>query len=281
MTQSYYANMSIPNPPLSEQKAIADFLDEKCGDIDRAAAGLERQMETLREYKKSLISETVTKGLDKKAELKDSGIPWIGKIPKDWKVIPVYSYFKERKCINYKGAESNLLSLSYGNIIRKDKNTNEGLLPANFLGYNVVEPGNIVLRFTDLQNDKRSLRTGLVKERGIITSAYVTLEAYKDLCPSYFHYLLHAYDIKKVFYNLGAGVRQSLNYTEFSKLRIFSPPLSEQKAIADFLDQKCAAIDQILAGKEKQLALLQEYRKSLIYEYVTGKKEVPYEPDSQ
>ena len=143
-----------------------------------------------------------------------------------------------------------------------------------FNTYNIVEAGDIIIRPTDLQNDKRSLRTGLVKERGIITSAYIDLMPKGEVNSEYYHYLLHSYDIQKVFYNMGNGVRQGLNYSEFSKLMIFSPPLNEQKQIADYLNSKCSEIEAIIGNKKEQLELLEEYKKSLIYEYVTGKKEV-------
>lgn len=202
-------------------------------------------------------------------QMKESGLPWIGIIPNRWNTHPVYYYFMEHKHKNHIGIEQNLLSLSYGNIIRKDINTNEGLLPENFNSYNIVKNGDIVLRLTDLQNDKKSLRTGLVKERGIITSAYVTLRPIKELSSTYFHYLLHAYDVSKVLYNMGSGVRQGLNYEELCKLMLIEPPLDEQKRIADFLDAKCIEIDNLIADIEKQIESLEQYKRSTIAEAVT------------
>lgn len=208
-------------------------------------------------------------------EMKDSGIEWIGKIPRNWEIHPLYCYFNERKNRNFDLRECNLLSLSYGNIIKKDINTTGGLLPASFNTYNIVKELDIIIRPTDLQNDKKSLRTGLVKEQtGIITSAYIALKPRECMYSKYFHYLLHSYDVMKVFYNMGNGVRQGLNYSEFSKLILVSPPLQEQQKIADFLDHKCSEIDQTISEKQQQLETLAEYKKSLIYEYVTGKKEV-------
>ena len=261
-------------PPLSEQKAIAGFLDEKCGEVDALIGDMRQEIETLEQYKRSVITEAVTKGLHPAAPMKDSGIEWVGEIPENWEIHPMYYYFCERKRKNSLGKESNLLSLSYGRVIRKDINTNEGLLPENYNGYNIVEQGDIVLRLTDLQNDKKSLRTGLIREKGIITSAYVTIMSIKDVCASYFHYLLHAYDIMKVFYNMGNGVRQGLNYDELCKCVLISPPLAEQQEIAEYLDKKCADIDAIIADKQSQIETIESYKKSLIYEYVTGKKEV-------
>ena len=184
--------ITIPTPPLSEQKRIADFLDAKCAEIDALTADIQTQIDTLEQYKRSVITETVTKGLNPNAEMKDSGIEWVGRIPAHWPIHPVYSYYGERKNKNRLGKEDNLLSLSYGRVIRKDINTNDGLLPESFNTYNIVEAGDIIIRPTDLQNDKRSLRTGLVKEHGIITSAYIDLCPLKQVDSRYFHFLLHS-----------------------------------------------------------------------------------------
>lgn len=274
MTQSTYNNFRVPLPSSDEQNRIVNYLDSKCSEIDAISADIQKEIETLEQYKRSVITEAVTKGLNPDVEMKDSGIEWVGNIPAHWDVRPLYYYFAERKKKNYLGQEQNLLSLSYGKVIRKDINTSEGLLPDSFNGYNIIEPGDIVLRLTDLQNDKRSLRTGLVKEHGIITSAYVTLKAAKEVVPEYFHYLLHAYDVMKVLYNMGNGVRQGLNYSELSKMHIVAPPFDEQKNIAARLDCVCKGIESIIASKKQQLAVIDSYKKSLIYEYVTGKKEV-------
>lgn len=267
----------LPIPAYSEQQSIANFLDNKCSELDALMADIEAEISTLEEYKKSKITEAVTKGLNPNVEMKDSGVEWIGEIPKGWKVHPVYNYFVEGKSSNYRIQEQNLLSLSYGKIIKKDINTNGGLLPMSFNTYNIVDAGDIIIRPTDLQNDKRSLRTGLVGQKGIITSAYIDLKPKKGINSKYYHYLLHSYDISKVFYNMGNGVRQGLNYSEFAKLLLLEPPVEEQKQIVDFLDTKCSEIDFIISDKKQQLEVLAEYKKSLIYEYVTGKKEVPHE----
>lgn len=202
-------------------------------------------------------------------EMKDSGIAWVGIIPSHWIIHPVYYYFDERKNKNKFGQEDNLLSLSYGKIIRKDINTSEGLLPESFNTYNIAEKGDIVIRPTDLQNDKRSLRTGLVQERGIITSAYICLKPIKDIDSRFFNYQLHSYDVIKVFYNMGNGVRQGLNFSEFSHLLAFEPPLDEQKCIADYLDAKCAEIDALAADIQAQIDTLEQYKRSVITEAVT------------
>jgi type I restriction enzyme S subunit len=268
-------NVFLPVAPIKMQHQISSYLDAKCTEIDSLSADIQSQIDTLEQYKRSVITEAVTKGLDKNVEMKDSGITYVGKIPSLWNIHPIYYYFSERKNKNRLGQEQNLLSLSYGKIIEKDINTNEGLLPESFNTYNIVEPGDIIIRPTDLQNDQRSLRTGLVKEHGIITSAYLDLMPIREINTEYYHYLLHAFDVMKVFYNMGNGVRQGLNFSEFSRLMVFEPSLAEQNAIVDYLNDKCAQIDTVISEKQKQLSTLDAYKKSLIYEYVTGKKEVP------
>lgn len=261
-------------PPLLQQQTIANFLDKKCAEIDRLCAQIQREIDVLEEYRKSIITKAVTKGLNDNVSMKDSGIAWVGKIPKDWKIKPIYTLFKERKNKNDKGKEQNLLSLSYGNVIRKDINKLGGLLPNSFNTYNIVEKNDIIIRPTDLQNDKRSLRTGLVKEHGIITSAYIDLAPLKNTYSAFFHYQLHAYDIEKVFYNMGNGVRQGLNYNEFKKLRLIVPPENLIKVITDYLDKKTSQIDKVVSQKQKQLSILADYKNSLLFEYVTGKKKI-------
>ena len=202
-------------------------------------------------------------------EIKDSGIPWIGEIPKEWQVNMLSSLFDEHKQKNKDLAETNLLSLSYGKIVRKDINTKEGLLPESFDGYNIISRGDIVFRLTDLQNDKRSLRTGLCLEKGIITSAYVTIRERKPLNSSYFHYLLHSYDLCKVFYGMGDGVRQGMNYSDLRKLLVLHPTLAEQQRIAEFLDRKCAEVDEMIGLQEQIIEELKAYKQSVITEAVT------------
>lgn len=201
--------------------------------------------------------------------MKDSGIEYIGLIPSEWGIHPLYCYFGERKNKNYRLQEKNLLSLSYGNIVRKDIDTAGGLLPTSFNTYNIVEAGDIIIRPTDLQNDKRSLRTGLVTEKGIITSAYIDLKPYDGVNSSYFRYLLHAFDVMKVFYNMGNGVRQGLNYEEFSKLIVFEPTMEEQSKIVAYLDSKCAEIDALSADIQSEIDTLEAYKRSVITEVVT------------
>jgi type I restriction enzyme S subunit len=192
-------------------------------------------------------------------------------VPEHWGETITSALFMDNKKKNKGTRETNLLSLSYGNIIKKDINTNDGLLPETFEAYQIVYSGYIILRLTDLQNDKRSLRVGHVNEKGIITSAYTGLRKKSEAveCSKYFYYLLHTYDIIKVFYGMGGGVRQSLNFNELRKLRLLLPLPEEQRAIATFLDRETGRIDALLAKKERQIELLREKRAALISHAVT------------
>ena len=202
-------------------------------------------------------------------EMKDSGIAWIGAMPRAWKMNTIAQIFLQVKCKNTGLQEKNLLSLSYGKVKRKSIDTVEGLLPESFDGYNIIEKDDIVLRLTDLQNDHTSLRVGLAEEQGIITSAYLTIRNRSNFCPKYLYYYLHSFDIAKGFYGMGAGVRQGLNWDGVKWLKILAPSVPEQDRIAAFLDAQCAEIDTVL---EKTRASIEEYQKlkqSVITQAVT------------
>ena len=163
----------------------------------------------------------------------------------------------------------NLLSLSYGRIISKDINGVSGLLPASYDTYQIVEEGNIVLRLTDLQNDQKSLRVGLCTQEGIITSAYLALQPRVTVLPAFLYLLLHAADIMKVFYSMGNGLRQNLNWGELRKLSCVLPPLAEQRAIVSYLDSKVGQIDSYVAKQTQQIELLKELKQAVIANAVT------------
>lgn len=202
------------------------------------------------------------------SEMKKRSVEWIGEIPEQWETKYLFQIASQVKCKNINGQETNLLSLSYGKIKRKNIETTEGLLPASFEGYNIVEPGDIVLRLTDLQNDHTSLRVGKVRERGIITSAYVTLRPFQGES-QYLYYALHAYDLKKGFYGMGAGVRQGLTFTEAKMIEIPFPAMEIQLAIADYLDEKCGAIDEIIEQAKATIEEYKAWKSSVIFEAVT------------
>lgn len=207
--------------------------------------------------------------MEQYTQMKSSGVSWIQDIPSTWGIRALFQLAEQVKNKNKDLSEQNLLSLSYGRIKRKDINSPDGLLPASFDGYNIIEANDIVLRLTDLQNDHTSLRVGQAKERGIITSAYTTLRPSPLVNPQYLYYVLHAYDLIKGFYGMGAGVRQGLNYDEVKTIRIPFPTIDEQKRIVYFLSYQVEQIDLII--EEAQL-MIEDYKKwkvSTIYEAVT------------
>lgn len=201
--------------------------------------------------------------------MKDSGVEWIGEIPADWNIRKIFQVFTQVKNKNQGMAETNLLSLSYGKIKQKNIETSFGLLPESFETYNIIDKNDIVLRLTDLQNDQKSLRVGLSTQRGIITSAYVTMRAKNPRMAPYLYYLLYTFDIEKGFYGMGDGVRQGLNWDELKHLSFVLPELEEQQKIAAFLDEKCGAIDEIIVKTEQSIEEYKKLKQSVITEAVT------------
>lgn len=267
-------NLPLVYPVYELQEQIAKFLDHKVSQIDSIIHLTKQSIEEYKKYKQSLITKVVTKGLDPNVKMKDSGIEWIDEIPEHWEVGLLGQVFHQVKNKNINLEETNLLSLSYGNVIKKDINTTDGLLPDNFSGYNIIQQGDIVLRLTDLQNDHKSLRVGLCTEKGIITSAYVTIRRNIDISSKFAYYFMHSFDIYKGFYGMGAGVRQGLNYNGIKKFQFAFPSIEEQYEIVGYLEAITKKIDEAVNKKEILVSELESYKKSLIYEVVTGKKEV-------
>ena len=207
--------------------------------------------------------------MEKYSKYKNSGVKWIGKIPEHWEVKLLSQMATLHYLSNKDVHHQNLLSLSYGRIINKDINGVSGLLPASYDTYQIIEGGNIVLRLTDLQNDQKSLRVGLCTQEGIITSAYLALQPRVTVLPAFLYLLLHTADIMKVFYSMGNGLRQNLNWGELRKLSCVLPPLAEQRAIVSYLDGKVGQIDTYIAKQTQQIELLKELKQAVIANAVT------------
>lgn len=266
--------IQIPVPALEEQQAIADFLDEKVTKIDEIIADTKLSIEKLKDYKHSIIAEAVTKGIEPESELMDSNVTWMGKVPSSWKKFMIGQLFEQVKEKNEGMIENNLLSLSYGKIKRRSIESSDGLLPSSFEGYNIIEKDDIVLRMTDLQNDHKSLRQGISTERGIVTSAYITMRAKQIIEPRFVYYQLFGFDINKGYYGMGSGVRQGVNWNDIKKLPLLLPNVAQQKVIVDYLDEKSNQIETLISEKDSLISKYEDYKKSMIYEYVTGKKQV-------
>ena len=206
---------------------------------------------------------------------KDSGVKWIGEIPEHWEMYKLKYLFKLNKNKNIGNKCNTILSLSYGKIkIKKD--LNEGLTPESYESYQLLSTGDIVIRSTDLQNDHTSLRTGLVKIEGAITSAYIGLKNLDmSLCDSrFYHYFLHDWDITKAIYNQGKGLRQCLNWDDIKNMLMPVLGISEQTAIANILDSVTSKIDTSISQCNKMISLLQERKQIIINDVVTGKVKV-------
>lgn len=272
-----FAKLMVYSPSNTEQQKIADFLDRECGKIDGLKADIQAQIDTLEQYKRSVITEAVTHGLNPSAPMKDSGIPWVGEIPEEWKCLPIRALFVENKNKNKFGKETKALQFKYGKIVpKKNFDPEENYVAETVLNYNIVDCGMIVLNGLNLNFDFVTKRIALVTEKGIITSAYMSFYPLDKnrVLSEYANYLLKSYEHCTAFHNMGGGVRKILNFDEFKRQYFILPPIDEQHEIADYLDNKCAEIEQIIADKKSQIETLDGYKKSLIYEYVTGKKEV-------
>ena len=206
--------------------------------------------------------------------LKDSCVPWLGEVPEHWRQVPGRACYRERHVPNTGLIETTILSLSYGRIVVKSVDKLHGLVPASFETYQIVELGDIIIRPTDLQNDWNSLRFGLSRNRGIITSAYLCFHTTDLLTREYGHLLLHTYDLSKVFYGLGSGLRQNLDWTDFKYLPCLVPPLPEQAAIVRFLEHADRRIRRYIRAKQKLISLLEEQKQAIIHEAVTGQIDV-------
>lgn len=272
-----FANTLALLPPLVEQKYIANYLDIQCSEIDATAEDIQKEISLLEDYKKSVITEAVTKGLNPDAEMKDSGVKWIGEIPVNWQAVNPRWLFAQRKDRAKKGMEQYTASQKYGVISQKDYMNRIGgsivTVQKDFDILKMVCEGDFVIHM-------RSFQGGLEysEHTGSISSAYVMLIPQKNTGECrYFKWLFKSASYINALQSTSNLIRdgQAMRYSNFIQIIIPYPPLDEQQQIADFLDTKCSEIDAIIADKKRQRGILAEYKKSLIYEYVTGKKEVP------
>lgn len=261
--------LSIPFPAIGEQQRIAEFLDGECGKIDGLKADIQAQIDTLEQYKRSIITEAVTHGLNPSAPMKDSGIPWVGKTPEYWKVGRIGGLYELR---NQKVSDKDFMPLSV---------TMKGILPQLETAAKTNDGDNRKLvRVGDFAINSRSDRRGscgISDYDGSVSLINTILKPRNRMNAKYYNWLFHTPMFADEFYKWGHGIVDDLwttNWSEMKRISIPLPPLDEQQEIADYLDNKCAEIEQIIADKKTQIETLDGYKKSLIYEYVTGKKEV-------
>ncbi len=241
-------------PPLTIQKRIADFLDEKCRKINSLKNDIEKQIETLEQYKKSVITEAVTKGMNPNVKMKDSGIEWIGEIPEHWNVKKIKYIFKIKKDIAGKDGYT-VLSITQKGIKPKDLTKNEGQIAESYINYQLVNIGDFAMNHMDLL-------TGWVdvsQYKGVTSPDYRVFVFLKPdkFSAQYYLYIMQMCYANRIFYSLGQGVsgmgRWRLPADEFLNFLVPIPSLEEQKEIANYLDSKCASIDEIIKKNSSSL----------------------------
>ena len=254
-------------PPDNEQQAIADFLDKECAQIDSIAADLEKQIALLQQYKKSLITETVTKGLDKSVPMKDSGVEWIGKIPAHWKAkrlkYVMNNFDAQRKAIEAqnRSQDGEILYDYYGASGAIDKIDDYIFDETSIL---IGEDGaNLVLRNLPLIY----IATG---KYWVNNHAHIL----RPKSESDLYYMAHQMEIIDYSQFITGSAQPKLSQENLNNVFLVVPPLNEQQCIASYLEEKISCIDTIVCKKQEQLSTIQQHKKSLIYEYVTGKKRV-------
>ena len=261
-------------PPFAEQQRIAEFLDRECGKIDGLKADIQAQIDTLEQYKRSVITEAVTHGLNPSAPMKDSGAGWMPLIPLHWKADKLKFHLRQRGIKNQIDKQVLSLYREYGIVPKDSRDDNHNVTSEDVSDYRYVRVGDFVV-------NKMKAWQGSVavsNYEGIVSPAYFVYEFSDDLINKrYFHYLMRNKTYATEFRRLSGGIREGqwdLPSEALNNTSILLPPLDEQQEIADYLDNKCAEIEQIIADKKSQIETLDNYKKSLIFEYVTGKKEV-------
>ena len=276
LNQDLINNATIIFPPLAEQQKIADYLDKVCGEVDEMVTLQETMIEELKAYKQSVITEAVTKGLNPNAPMRNSGIDWIGEIPEHWEVRRIGRLFKLRDEKNYKPMEEvQLLSLYTGiGVFPHGEQEERGNKAVTVEGYKVVHKNDIVVNIILAWMGA----IGVSDYDGVTSPAYdVYIPDFTKVVPHYFHYVFRTKGIAAECYKYGRGImmmRWRTYSSEFKQISVPYPSIEEQQQIASYLDAKCSEIDSLIALKQAKIEELKEYKKSVIYEYVTGKKEV-------
>jgi type I restriction modification DNA specificity domain protein len=255
-------------PPKDEQEKIASYLDEKIAKIDASISGKEKLIELLKEQKQIIINDAVTKGLNKNAKFKNSGVEWLGKIPSHWEVVKFKHLFYEKRKIY--DINLNCGSISFGKIVEKD---DDRIPLSTKASYQVLNKGEFLINPLNLNYDLKSLRIGLSELDVVVSSGYIVIKNKVDINKKYFNWLLHIYDIL-FMKTLGAGVRQTLNFNDIGKTLLVLPPKDEQEKIVEYIENKISKIDKLLNLEQECIKSLKEYKASLIDSVVTGKVKV-------
>ena len=266
-----FGGLFIPVASIDEQHRIADFLDAKCAEIDALTADIQTQIDTLEQYKRSIITETVTKGLNPNAEMKDSGVQWIGNMPAHWDVIRgkyILRYMQKP----VREDDGVITCFRDGEVTLRSNRREDGFTMSDKeIGYQGIDVGDLVVHGMD----GFAGSIGISDSRGKASPVLNVLET--DQNKRYIMYYLRSMAYSDVFLALATGIRVrscDLRWNKLAELSYPVPPLNEQNAIVKHIDSVLSKADAVIADKKAQLATLDEYKKSLIFEYVTGKKEV-------
>lgn len=277
LNQDLINNAYVPFPPLAEQARIAAFLDRKCAEIDSVIADTQRTIEEYKKLKQSVITQAVTKGIRGERPMKDSEIEWVGQIPSEWDVVRIKTLFDYRNERNNKPLEEvNLISLytDKGVVQHCDLEETTGNKASNADGYKLVYQDDIVVNIILCWMGA----IGRSSYSGVTSPAYDVYSPKPKTNSEFYHYYFRTSGFSGDCYKYGRGImamRWRTYSDEFRALQVVCPSVEEQDEIVAYLDEKCDAIDRIIAAKQQLIAEMEVYKKSVIYEYVTGKKEVP------
>lgn len=260
-----FGNQFLAIPPLDEQERIVDYINAKSAKIDSYIAEREKELQVLSELKQSQIANAVTRGLDPHAPMKDSGIPWIGMIPKHWDVVKISQLFRERK---EKVSDKDYPALSV---------SKQGITPQLETAVKTDDGDNrkkvCIGDFVVNSRSDRKGSCGVSQYDGSVSLINIVLEPREEICGVYFHHLFRSNDYIEEFYRLGRGIVADLwttRYSEMKNIFVPLPPLEERSAIVDFINAKCEQIGCMIAGLESEVANLKEYKQRMIADAVTG-----------
>lgn len=270
-------NITVIVPPIEEQKKISDYLDEKCNNIDSLISELKKQIEILKEYKRSVITEAVTRGLNPNAPLKDSGIEWVGEIPTHWKSIQIKHLFSivsgatpNSNADNWNG---DILWITPADYKTKDKFVSGGKRNISKQGFltcstSIIPKGSIIF------SKRAPIGTVAINTEELCTNqGCLSCISKINTCNDFFYYVMSIGT--EYFKLLGSGTTfKEISMNVFANCKLPFPPIEEQEKISTYLDEKCNDIDKIISGKQQQIEIIEEYKKSLIFEYVIGTREI-------
>ena len=272
LTEDQLGAISVIVPPIQEQKRIANFLDAKCAEIDALTADIQTQIDTLEQYKRSVITETVTKGLNPDAEMKNSGIEWIGEVPSTWNIIRG-KYLLEYLQKPVKEDDGVITCFRDGEVTLRSNRREDGFTMSDKeIGYQGIDAGDLVVHGMD----GFAGAIGISDSRGKASPVLNVMDTKQN--KRYIMYYLRSMAYSDVFVALATGIRVrscDLRWNKLADLPYPVPSIEEQTAIVEYIDTTLEKTDAVITEKKSQIETLDEYKKSLIYEYVTGKKEVP------